>query len=350
MVNWLTGWGRRKSQVISQEIGAGTNYQMCIKVYKTSGTDQDETIKGITARAIYLGSNVRDDFGDIRFTSSDGETLLDHWMENVTSTSWAIFWVEVSGDLDAGDVTIYVYYDKSDATTVNDEETTALSGYADDYESSNSFINSLGNGITVDTTTSLSTSHSLKCVTGASTTYAKHLPAVTLPNLDTISIFNSLHIVAGRTAGNNHIFAFRNSGDTAWIGPHVFITAAFNLYWNDGSGHDSGYNIPADTWTEFECRINFATNTFNVYADGVLVITGASFINAMAKNASVIINATTRHASANSVSYEDNYFMRKYFATEPSWGSTGSEETPPAEGLEAGFSLIPILQGIGILK
>jgi hypothetical protein len=112
---WLTGWGSRKSHAISGATGAGTLYQTCIKVYKTTGVDGTETVDGVTAGKVYLGTSVRDDFGDVRFTDNDGSTLLDCWMQSYTSGTSAIFWVEVTDSLSLAQ-TIYVYYNKADAT------------------------------------------------------------------------------------------------------------------------------------------------------------------------------------------------------------------------------------------
>jgi len=112
---WLAGWGYRKSHLITASAGAGTNYQVGIKVYKTTGTDNTEVVNGITMGKVYVGSYCRDDFGDIRFTDNDGDTLLDCWMETSTSGVSAIFWVEVADTLESN-ATIYVYYSKSDAT------------------------------------------------------------------------------------------------------------------------------------------------------------------------------------------------------------------------------------------
>ena len=118
----MTGWGYRKSHVITASAGAGTNYQICIKVYKTTGTDGTENGMG----KVYVGSNCRDDFGDIRFTDNDGDTLLDCWMETLSSGVYAIFWVEVKDDLSTDPVTIYIYYGKADASTTSNGANTFL--------------------------------------------------------------------------------------------------------------------------------------------------------------------------------------------------------------------------------
>jgi hypothetical protein len=109
--SWYDGsWSFRKSHIITGSAGAGTNYQMRIIANKATGTDSGANI--------YLGTNVRDDFGDVRFTASDGTTLLDYWLEtgSLNSGSQAAFWVEVAADLGSNQ-TIYIYYGNSSATT-----------------------------------------------------------------------------------------------------------------------------------------------------------------------------------------------------------------------------------------
>ena len=107
---WLTGWGLRKSHVINYAAGAGTLYPVKIIVHKGTGTD--------LLGDVYLGTHVRDDFKDVRFTDDDGSTVLDCFMETFTSGSVATFWVEVADDLTSVNRTIYIYYDKSAETTI----------------------------------------------------------------------------------------------------------------------------------------------------------------------------------------------------------------------------------------
>jgi hypothetical protein len=107
---WLTGWGKRKSHVINNATGAGTLYPVKIIVHKGTGSD--------SGADVYLGTSVRDDFKDVRFTDNDGETVLDCFMESFTSGTVATFWVEVADDLSTAPATIYVYYDKAAETTI----------------------------------------------------------------------------------------------------------------------------------------------------------------------------------------------------------------------------------------
>jgi hypothetical protein len=121
---WLSGWAYRKSHIINSATGAGTNYQVKVKVYYGSGTDSGEDV--------YLDSKCRTDFGDVRFTDDDQTTLLDYWMQEKVDSNYAIFWVEVADDLGTADRTIYIYYGKSDATTTSNGVNTF--DWFDDFE------------------------------------------------------------------------------------------------------------------------------------------------------------------------------------------------------------------------
>jgi len=105
--SWLSGWSYRKSHVINCASGAGTNYQVKVIAHYGSGTDSGSNV--------YLNGHGRTDFGDVRFTKSDGVTLLDCWMESKVDSDNAVFWVEVADDLSTDNATIYIYYGKADA-------------------------------------------------------------------------------------------------------------------------------------------------------------------------------------------------------------------------------------------
>ena len=125
-MGWLSGWAYRKlHEIEGSNAGTQTNYQIRIIVHKGSGTDGGEHV--------YCNNHCRDDFGDIRFTDSDGETLLDYWMEEYTSGDKATFWVEVPSIPASPDkATVYICYGKSDATTTSNGDNTFL--FFDDFE------------------------------------------------------------------------------------------------------------------------------------------------------------------------------------------------------------------------
>ena len=117
-MSWLAGWGRRKSKTVIGSIAqAVIGYQLGVfVVHKTTGADTDSG-NNHSDQHVYVGTNVRDDFGDVRFTDSDGTALLTYYISELDSGVSAKFWVKVDiGQSVSKD--IYVYYDNSDATSI----------------------------------------------------------------------------------------------------------------------------------------------------------------------------------------------------------------------------------------
>ncbi len=59
------------------------------------------------------------DFDDIRFTSGDGKTPLNYWVESKTDGTFAAVWVKVPSISATGDETIYMYYGNENAVTAS---------------------------------------------------------------------------------------------------------------------------------------------------------------------------------------------------------------------------------------
>ena len=120
--NWLIGWQYRKAHTISGSAGAGTNYPLRIVVQRLTGSDSGENV--------FVDTNCRTDFGDIRFTDDDGITYLDYWLEE-SDSSHAVFWIEVRDNLDT-DQSIYIYYGNSEASSTSDGDATF--SFFDDFD------------------------------------------------------------------------------------------------------------------------------------------------------------------------------------------------------------------------
>ena len=114
-VSWLSGWNRRKLMTVTGSTsGAQTDYQIKLTVHKATGAD--------TSTDIYFGANVKDDFSDLRFTSSDGSTVLNYWIESVTGSApyIATVWIKIpSIPISPCTTTIYTYYDNPSAVSVS---------------------------------------------------------------------------------------------------------------------------------------------------------------------------------------------------------------------------------------
>jgi len=128
---WLSGWAYRKKITIAGSAGAGTNYQVLLKIGESSGASgADFNLEGSSAK-FPSGKN---DGGDLRFTASDGATLQDFWVENVSGTSpnrVAKVWVKVSADLGTNQ-DIYCYFGNSSATNASNGDNTFL--FFDDFD------------------------------------------------------------------------------------------------------------------------------------------------------------------------------------------------------------------------
>jgi hypothetical protein len=102
-------WLHRKPIIITgSTAGAQTNYQTKVTVG-------------------FIDGKMNPDFSDIRFASSDGTTLLNHWRESYTASISAVFWVNMpSLPASPATITIYMYYSNSSAATAGNGDNTFL--------------------------------------------------------------------------------------------------------------------------------------------------------------------------------------------------------------------------------
>ena len=100
---WLTGWNYRRPITVSNTGSALTDYQILVTV---------DTATLVTAGKLLSSCN------DIRFTSSDGSTLLNYWIESGPNTSSTKIWVNIPS-ISSGSNTIYLYYNNPSATSVS---------------------------------------------------------------------------------------------------------------------------------------------------------------------------------------------------------------------------------------
>jgi len=115
----LPGWSYRRPITITNTGTSLTDYQLLITL---------DTLTLITA------GKMRSNGGDIRFTDSDGLTLIPYWIEAGINTVNTKIWVKVPS-IPAGDMMIYIYYGNPDevaAPPATDGETTF--SFFDDFE------------------------------------------------------------------------------------------------------------------------------------------------------------------------------------------------------------------------
>ena len=115
--DWLDPrWSFRKEITINGSAdGVLTNYQMKLTIHRSTNSDSGSDV--------YVGTNCDSTYKDIRFTQSDGTTLLDYWIESSDSNS-AVVWIKFDSIPQSSAATFYFYYGSSIATSLSNGDNT----------------------------------------------------------------------------------------------------------------------------------------------------------------------------------------------------------------------------------
>jgi len=119
-----TSWSYRKRIPISNTTSVDLfNYQVRIHVASSSPE--------LAGADVGCDDHCQDDFDDVRFTTTDGRTLMDYWTEATTTASSSVFWVKIP-HLEANATTnIYMYYGNDSVGTVSNGDDTFI--FFDDF-------------------------------------------------------------------------------------------------------------------------------------------------------------------------------------------------------------------------
>jgi len=328
----LVGWQYRKQITITgAAAGAQTNYPMKMTVYKSTGTD-DST-------HVYLGTNVKDDFSDLRFTKFDGITLLDYWIESYTSGVSAVVWIEFDSiPASPGTATFYMYYGNASASSVSSGSTTF--NFFDDFGSWQS---------------------SLWGSQPAWATLSSGVLTITATNADN-ALRSSSTFDQGYTLRANAQFQTNSrSTNIEFYRPHPFLLDRVGFFqwtllganWQKIARKDpnqtlSSYNLAWDTnWRIFEIRRQQAGNPdiARYQIDSVAEETINDYV-------------PTADLSANLRVYSDGpgyttdlkvdwILVRKYVFPEPTWTSWGDEQLTFAADRKGQVNKAYSFNGIG---
>lgn len=114
-----SNWKYRKKLELNGSSGAGTGYQMLLRIGESGAASGEDFDLSSHSGDFPTGEN---DGGDLRFTSADGNTELDFWVEDVIGSApnrLAYVWVKVADNLDTNK-NIYVYYGNASASNESD--------------------------------------------------------------------------------------------------------------------------------------------------------------------------------------------------------------------------------------
>ncbi len=289
----LSGWNYAKVKTINgTTAGAQTNYQMKLTVYNSTGTD--------TPGNVYFGGNAKSDFSDLRFTKSDGVTLLDYWIESYTSGVNATVWVEVDSiPASPNTVDIYLYYGNPEAISASNPEATVLlyDNFDDGVIDPNKWTNK--GGVVVEENGYLRF--------GRGGQYSNEIRTK-----NTMGLNISIHAKVYRTTDETPNLEARSPSTR---------TQAYVGWWY------GGYQRLAKNWVPLtQTALGLSAYTWH---DAVLKVSGNASANMVWTIAGSTLSATdTAPLTGEYVAFTtwidegrlDNLFIRKYANPEPTWG------------------------------
>jgi hypothetical protein len=308
-MGWLSGWAYRKSHIINPATGAGTGYQIPITAHYVGGTD--------SGADVYLNGHPRTDFGDVRFTASDGTTLLDYWMQEVSSGNYAKFWVEVAADLSSSSATIYIYYGNPSATTTSNGANTFL--FFEDFEVNLSAwtITTYGSA-SIDRSTdyAFKGSYSGKD-TDATNSYAYAQRTFTAKDLGAVMVW-----FYDNGSAKQQVAAVDDGSTLIFIGRWEPQSSSYYVYRIGETWYTS--SVPVSTgWHKFEFIYGSGSNVI-LKIDDTQIYSGTP----LASYSRMMFGDMWYGYSGdpNAPGYYDCWAERKYVSPEPSNGVWGAEE------------------------
>lgn len=315
-------WDYRKEITINNTGANLTNYQVLFTVNRSAGTDSGSTV--------YLNGKCESDYDDIRFTTSDENTLCDYWIESNSSTVASI-WVEVPSIPNStayGSTTGYLYYNNSGASAVSNGDNTFQ--FFDDFPGSSLDTSKWD---VVSGAGSTSVSGSILTVTGVKNLNCKSI--FTIP-VSWMAYFK----VDAETTGKNFYIGSIDFVNNVPIGGSedgaYYTQENNNKYWRT-THHGSFTNTARSTSFTSYHKIEFALNGTNAQyiVDNGTPVTVST--NIPTDNQSFIIY----DVNTGGVVYCDWVACRKYTATEPTVSAWGSEEEALIGSIAVDFSGVP---------
>jgi hypothetical protein len=314
--NWLTGWSYRKSHVIQNSTGAGTNYQVQLIVKNASGSD--------AGNVLFIDNKTVADFRDLRVTDSDGLSLLYAWNETVFSGLNITIWTKIPEDLSTLNVTIYVYYGNPTASNYWDGFNTFL--YFDDFNDG-SFGNAwVYNWYNTVHTINLTESNGLLQVgrngTGNSILFLSQNTTYAMPVVIS-GRFNSTNNLPTNDTKLYGVSEFSSTTDNAWAGSYNYPSYEADVQGNLATHNHAADSIYANTFYKWTLVLN-STGSYG-YRDDVYKVQGLLAAN-IKTSGYLGLFFYFESLGTTQTSAVDWWYARKYVLALPADGSWGSEE------------------------
>jgi len=249
-----------------------------------SGAQTDYQVK----LTVTYDSDMQVDFDDLRFTKSDGITLLDAWLESKVNSTSAIVWVETDTPANTIESDIYMYYGNSGASS--------------DWSGTNTFLQYHG----------IASSNFLDAlsITPSNIVYETNC-----------RITNSSHNVRFGMANN----ADHGIDDTMGISPVSSGSIIYGYVRNEGTITYKSKSPTFVTNTYYKLKIVHTGSAVTTFVDGSQIGTGDITTNLPNENLGLSIQLVSGTGD------QKWSFARKY-AANPATYAFGSEEDAPSVG------------------
>jgi hypothetical protein len=315
---WNTSWlYRKKLNINNKNIG----YQMKIVVGNVSGGN------------VSCNGHAKNNFGDIRFISfSDNTTQLSYWMKNFTSNVQVTFWINNS----LNDSSIWMYYGNSGVSSRSNGSNTFY------------FFDDFSNGLSKWVMNSWNTdSIYINTSQGNSAPALRHNPDNSIPAnrtyqdtriRTTYRILNGIieyDVYLAGTPRIIHQFGWRANG-LSWTNGYCWrlqnsaTDGGFFEFSGPTTWSQIGSSFPIiSTSTWYHVKINVSGSAYSAkITPNAPAGDSARSVTDSTKTTADYLVSQVHGVSMTSANYVlvDNVFVRKYYATPPTWSSFGQEE------------------------
>lgn len=294
-------WAYRQSFTLSRADGAVADYQMRLTVNKTAGDS--------AGNVTYLDNHSLNWTSDIRFTESDGETLLDYWIESSDANEAAV-WVEFDS-IGTEATTFYIYYGNADATAVSSGADTFL--FFDNFNAAldAQWDNTSGTPTTAGGLLKCDQNDKARATGTTVTNNFRQRFRTQVTNAQT-----NADIGVSNSAVASNIYADDCIYFSHWTGQHYRVVS------DEGALRATAIEaLSLDTW--YLCEITYDGTTGSWYLDDVTK--GTTTVGVPDEAMSPRIENVYY-----GILYADWYFLAKFSDPEPTWGDWGAEEEQAA--------------------
>jgi hypothetical protein len=297
----------------------GVNYNECFDPsVQNSMVDNGQDVT--------VDQKCRTDFGDIRFTASDGTTQLNYWLQSYTSGNVATFWVKIADSLTGASATIYLYYGNPSAATTSNGA--AMWTLFDDFEGANPLSN-YNAEVGSNSSFAIATLSGNKVLsyTGPAAWFLFSRTTPTFQNMRIIATMMPHVASANYYTGLSFRETVWNTWYFSWLayesaGGYAGSPSGSRNDWDKRVGGVDAYIVGAptidfhNTWATME--VDMAGSSCLTYVNGVKKVNATD---------TAITQAGKIGFMGLYASYWDNLCVGSYVNPEPAHGSWGTEET-----------------------